>query len=225
MKKYISWVLVLVLVLMMIPVTTTDALAVSNDLIEIDLVITDDTTILVFVPSEYQSLISEQEMIDIAIRDGLQDGEIITFYEVGETEIPESISPFSLPTFVTTRSNFSSEWAAQNYFVISVAKGQTTTLISKFTQTLIAGITAGTPYSITAELKATITAEHSITQQFVGPPENGIHNTREFRVQFYAHNFNWTQEHYNMYGIHVGTRSGTGHEPTRWASYSIDRTI
>lgn len=123
-------------------------------------------------------------------------------------------------TYPTTLTKVGSEWKAQSYFVISVAKGQTTTLSKEFSQTLTAAV-SGSPYSITAELQASVTASYSVTHEFSGPPESSRYNSREYRVRFYAQTYNYSQDHY-MSGMYIGTRTGTVDKPTRWAAYSID---
>jgi len=185
-----------------------------------------DTSIIVSVPEEYQSLMSEEDLIVIALNENLQDGERINIHYVEEIEPAQEeplASVFGIYTYNTTLSKTGSEMAVQNYFVISVAKGQVTTLKQEFIQTMSAGV-AVNAYKVTAELKASVTASHSTTQQFSGPPETSIYNSRQFRVQFYAQKYIFTQTRYFL-GVASGTVRGTVDMPTRWASYSIDSTV
>jgi hypothetical protein len=224
-KKFLSLMLTLVLLLSTVPFATTAFATNINDVETLEISVSDDITITANIPSEYSSQFTEQDLIDIAIQDELQDGDVITILDVGgpdsDTTTP---APYLGVSYDTSCTWSGSEWAAQNYFVISVAKGQTTTLTNTFTKTLNVGITVGEPYA-SANIGASVTATHTITQQFVGPPESSSYNTREFRVQFYARTANWTQIKYDFWGDYEGTRTGTASIPTRWASYSIDRNI
>lgn len=221
-RRVLSFTLSLIILIMAFPIS---AMAQDpNEVIEFDLDVSDDITVNVAMPREYLGEMSEQELLDIAINEDLQDGERINIHHVGYAEQGSGCSPRGLYTFQTNLTKSGSEWAAQNFFIISVAKGATKTLQAALTQKLSIGITAGTPYSITAELDYSVSAYYSVTLQWKGPPEGSPYNSREYRVQFYAQTYRWVQDRY-LVGVHAGQVSGTLNKPTRYAEYSIDRTI
>ena len=73
---------------------------------------------------------SEQDLIDIARDEGLQNGERINIHYVEVAEDVPQVEPqfIVVNTYPTHLTKVGSEWKAQSYFVISVARGQTTTL-------------------------------------------------------------------------------------------------
>ena len=219
--RLLSLILATVMVIGLLPATPAFAASTDAD-VELAVKVDEATNITATIPQEYLSVISEQDIIDIALDEGLQNGEHINIHYVAEVEDLPQVDPqvIVVNTYPTTLTKSGSEWKAQSYFVISVAKGQTTTLTTKFEKTLTAGV-SGSPYSITPELQASVRAEYSVTHQFAGPPENSAYNSREYRVRFYAQTYNYTQDHY-MSGMYMGTRTGTVDKPTRWAAYSID---
>ena len=116
-----------------------------------------------------------------------KDGDTIIIYDVGYASSDdkdalqgssERLGRYNYPTSYS----YGTEWEAQNYFVISVAKGQTTTLTRAFEQTIGTSLKVGTPFEITAELKKSVTARYETTQKFAGPPETSAYNSREYRV-------------------------------------------
>lgn len=220
-NRLLSLILATVMVIGIFSATPAFAADASSD-VELTIQVDNTTNITATIPREYLSAVSEQDLIDIALDEGLQDGERINIHYVEVAENVPQVDPqiIVVNTYPTTLTKVGDEWAAQSYFVISVAKGQTTTLSTAFSQTLTAGI-SGSPYSITAELKASVTASYTVTHQFSGPPESSQYNSREYRVRFYAQTYNFSQDHY-MSGVYIGTRTGTVDKPTRWAAYSID---
>ena len=70
-------------------------------------------------------------------------------------------------------------------------------LTSTFSRTQSVNITSGTganaPFSMSGGLSDSITATRTTQHEFVGPPEGGSANSREFRVRFYYEEINWTQ--------------------------------
>lgn len=220
-NRLLCLILATVMVIGIFSATPAFAADVSSD-VEMTIQVDNATNITATIPQEYLSVVSEQDLIDIALDEGLQNGERINIHYVEVAENVPQVDPqvFVINTYPTTLTKVGDEWAAQSYFVISVAKGQTTTLATEFSQTLTAGI-SGSPYSITAELEASVTASYSVTHQFSGPPESSPYNSREYRVRFYAQTYNYSQDHY-MSGLYMGTKTGTVKKPTRWAAYSID---
>jgi len=220
MKRTLGIVLGILTFLIVCPGSPTLADTTNN--IDMEIYVNDNTSITATVPKEFQQLLNNQDLLDIALDEGLKDGQHITIHHVESANDEIGISPYLivLNSYPTTLTKVGTEWAAQSYFVISVAKGQTTTLTSAFSQELTAGI-SGSYYSVTAELKGSVKASYSITHQFTGPPESSYYNSREYRVRFYAQTYNFNQHHY-MSGMYIGTKTGTVKKPTRWASYSID---
>ena len=61
---------------------------------------------------------------------------------------------------------------------------------------------------------------------YTGPTDGEGGNSKEYRVRFYAQNWKWKQERYLMPQNQLeGTKTGTAVEATRFAEYSIVRTI
>lgn len=125
-----------------------------------------------------------------------------------------------------TSYSYGTEWEAQNYFVISVAKGQTTTLTRAFEQTIGTSLKVGTPFEITAELKKSVTARYETTQKFAGPPETSAYNSREYRVQFYARTCTWTQRQVDIQtGKTVASKTGQADVPSKYLLYSLEHLM
>lgn len=144
-----------------------------------------------------------------------KDGDTIIIYDVGYASSDdkdalqgssERLGRYNYPTSYS----YGTEWEAQNYFVISVAKGQTTTLTRAFEQTIGTSLKVGTPFEITAELKKSVTARYETTQKFAGPPETSAYNSREYRVQFYARTCTWTQRQVDIQNGEKSVASKTG---------------
>ena len=221
-NRLLSLVLASVMSIGIFPATPAFAADARSD-VELTIQVDDTTKITATIPQEYVSVVSEQDLLDIALDEGLQNGEHINIHHVEVAEdVPQVVPQFIIVvnSYPTTLTKVGSVWGAQSYFVISVAKGQTTTLSKEFSKTLTAAV-SGSPYSITAELQASVTASYSVTYEFSEPPESSPFNSREYRVRFYAQTYNYSQDHY-MSGLYIGTRTGTVDKPTRWASYSID---
>lgn len=195
-----------------------------SDQNDVEIRLDKNTNITITIPKEYESMLSEQDLLDIALDEGLEDGQHINIHQV-ETVNQTEITPrwVVINSYPTTLTPVGSEWTAQNYFLISVAKGQTTTLEENYSKTLGTEI-IGSYYSLTGELNARVTASYTTTYEFKGPPESSYYNSREYRVRFYAQTYNFTQHHY-MSGMYIGTKTGTIKKPTRWLSYSIDHKL
>lgn len=221
MKKVICIVLSLVMLLSM-SVTAFAAETTDNEIsIEID----PETTITIVVPDELIGEIGTEEIDGLISSQDFNNGDVITIHEVQEATIDENIAqPYILGRVETTLS-WGNEYKAQDYFVISAAKGQTTTLSAKFSKTLTTNFAVGDDAYAKAEIGGSVTAEYSVTHEFVGPPESSNYNSREFRVQFYAKPVTWVQVKYNWLGNYVGTRTGTAYVPTKYLLYSIDHTV
>jgi hypothetical protein len=222
--KLLSIMLAVVLLLSAVPFASGFALASDDGIETLEIAVSDDVTITANIPSEYAADFTEEDLVDIAINDDLQDGDVITILDMGEPEENYSAITYIGESYVTTITSTGNEYASNTYFVTSVAKGQTITLTTGYTQALNVGFGSTTPY-VTAQIGASLTASYTVTYQFAGPPETSSYNSREYRVRFYARQKNWTQDKYNIWGDYVESRSGVAYVPTRWASYCIDSNI
>ena len=232
MKKRALSVLLVVLMLFAV---VAPAMAVStevqcSDIVEIAVEGTRGTEVTAYVPAEFYSFISEEELREIAIYHNLQDGEAIVIHSVGYVQDfdenyiigPRTVVPIVLTnTTVTPTGN---ERRVADHFVTSVARGQSIRLSSTWTRSLSTRITAGTPLQVGGALSATISRSYSTAVWFNGPPEGGNANSREFRVRFYERNMTWRQEQV-FGGVVIATRTGSGTMPTRFVSFSIDRFV
>ena len=127
---------------------------------------------------------------------------------------------FQVVSKTTTRTNY----AVNDHFIISVAKGQTITLGTKKTFSLKNSVT-GKATASELELSGTLTAEYSASSTWQGPPEDSVYNGREYRVKFYEN-----QGTYTGYSVLAGIlidelESGTWSEPSRYLQYSRDYRI
>lgn len=220
LKKLLSMALAAVMLMGM----GTTAFASEKSTHEISVTINPETSITVVIPNEYSNQLDSAEIKGLIENQHFNNGDVVTIHEIKEVVNSVSdVQPRFGYTYKTTKTA-GSEWKAQDYFVISAAKGQTTTLSSKFSQTLSTSITLGDAF-VKADIGGSVTAEYSVTHQFVGPPETSSYNSREFRVQFYAKTVSWTQKKVNSSNEVVETRSGKADVPTKYALYSIDRKI
>lgn len=219
-KKLLSTALCTIMFLGM----TTTAFANDQEAQEILINVDPETNVTVVIPSEYANQFDLSEIQDIIENQHLNDGDRVIIHEVKEvSDSTNDVQPLFGYTYKTTKTS-GSEWKAQDYFVISAAKGQTTTLSSKFSQTITTKFTVGDPF-VKADIGGSVTAEYSVTHKFVGPPETSSYNSREFRVQFYAKTVTWTQKKINSSNVVVDTKTGKADVPTKYALYSIDRKI
>lgn len=119
---------------------------------------------------------------------------------------------------------------ASDYFIISVAKGQTITRTTEFSEKCSLTLTTSFDTSLgidviglTASLGSQTTSEISVTvttsEYFSGPPESSQYNSREYRVKFY--------HRYRDFRITVNGEYEFGHfwEPMHYSRYSIDKLI
>lgn len=220
-KKVLSLALAAVTVIGM----GTTAFAKEATSRELPINIDSKTDITIVVPNELVHQMSEVEIKGLIENQNFNDGDVITIHEINNSpSIPApDVQPLWGYSYETTKS-LGPEWKAQDYFVISAAKGQTTVLSSEFSKTITTGTTVGDPF-VKADIGGSVTAKYSVSHQFVGPPENSTYNSREFRVQFYAKTASWTQKKINSSGTVVETRTGKADIPTKYLLYSIDRRV
>ena len=158
-----------------------------------------------------------------------KDGDTIIIYDVGYASSDdkdalqgssERLGRYNYPTSYS----YGTEWEAQNYFVISVAKGQTTTLTRAFEQTIGTSLKVGTPFEITAELKKSVTARYETCLTF--PCRAYFIYGREYRVQFYARTCTWTQRQVDIQtGKTVASKTGQADVPSKYLLYSLDHLM
>ena len=210
----------------------TDASTLSRNIAETTVEINDDIEVIVNVPTELVEHISEQDLINIVSENDkggvldFQGGETITIHEVAYIETynyknTESHIIFSNFWSVTNRLGTS----FQDFFITSIARGQTMTLTQEALQTLMEERIFYSVDSITGEPIHRVIARHIKTYQFQGPSEMGFHNSREFRIQFYSENVIWSETRVNNLIGTQRTSDGVKIQPIRFILYSIDRTI
>ncbi len=200
----------------------------SSESAELSLITEDGIDVTVVVPKEIVKDINNDELQFLINSEQLRDGDSINVHEVvslDEETYKSSIEKQGRLFYnYNTILNYGSEYKAQDYFVISVAKGQTTTLSSKFSKTLSVNFGVDVPY-VKADIGNSVTSEYSITHKFEGPSSsNSYYNSREYRVQFYAKTVNWKQEKISS-GKVIETRTGVANVPTKYLCYSIDRRV
>lgn len=233
MKKRMSvFISFLVALSTIASVSPLSAFAYSPNSIEYTIKTGSDKEITVVIPENLRNDIKEEDIQSIISCNDLSDGDRITIVDAGLPTVESStITPPAEPNAITYRTTItgrgSTEFKIQDYFVISAAKGQITTLTSTFKRSIVTSFGTGiqAPFTLTAELQHTVTAEYTVSHEFSGPPEGSAYNSREFRVQFYAHDLYWKQEQLSPAGTVVATRSGTGCEPTKYLLYSIDHKV
>ena len=220
MKKFVCMCLIFVL---LIPSLSISAFAAENNANHYQINIDEGTEVTVVVPSEFANKIGKTEIVSL-VQDGhFNNGDVITVQEIVENE-NEEIQPYLFETYETTTTATGAEYKCQDYFVISAARGQTTTLSSEFSKTITVNITAGDPF-VKADIGASVTAKYAITHQFAGPPEGSQYNSREYRVQFYAKPVSWVQTKYSSSGAWLGECAGHAIVPTKYLLYSIDHKV
>lgn len=239
MQKVLSTLLIAIMLLSM----NVTVFAKDNFDNNISVTIDSETDVTIVIPNIFADEIGYEEINNLINSQSFSDGDIITVIEIGSTITDEidtqpvffypmetalSNEFFIQPCFlnrIETTLSWGDEYKAQDYFIISAAKGQTTTLTSKFSQTLTTNFSVGDEAYAKTDIGGSLTAEYTTSHQFVGPSESSIYNSREFRVQFYAKPVDWIQTKYNIFNNFVGTRSGTAYVPTKYLLYSIDHRI
>ena len=162
-----------------------------------------------------------------------------TIYEVGKIEAGEdsyaeaedpSTRSWSPPIgsthkYETTKTVTVPSRVVRDDFVISVAKGQTTTLKKEYSGTLTGSISGNYFNKAKLGIKLSITCKYSTTHKFTGPTTANA-NSREYRVKFFREDGKYIQKDYcykpngSLYGIR--SHGGTYQEAIKYASYSKD---
>lgn len=162
-----------------------------------------------------------------------------TVYEVGgiedrEDSYPETENPStrswsppigSTHKYKTTKTVTVPSRVIRDDFVISVAKGQTTTLKKEYSGTLTGSISGQYFNKANLGIKLSVTCKYSISHKFTGPTAANA-NSREYRVKFFREDGNYVQKDYcykpngSLYGIR--SHGGDYQEAVKYASYSKD---
>ncbi|MDR2649391.1 MAG: hypothetical protein LBB94_06700 [Clostridiales bacterium] len=171
---------------------------------------------------------TEDQLVDIA--NGNLDGDNFEIYDVvyAQPDIPMTpkFDPIVKTIYTTTKTPTATKALAGDYFVISAAKGQVTTITNGWSKSLSASVTGSYKDYGNLGLNATITKSYTKTDQFSGPPESSGYNSRVYQVKFYYNAGNWTQyyDKYDAFGnlIIAGFVKGTYTEPHSFLAYSYD---
>lgn len=141
--------------------------------------------------------------------------------------------------YYTTIENISTRKTVETYnqvakdeFNFSVARGEEVTLTTKYTGSLKGSYSGEVLDSSKIGVDITVTGEYSKGTRYYGPNNDSKYNTREFRMKFYQNVGTYTQTgeicyHYygTIYDRKDTTKTGTFKEPTKYLSYSIDKSI
>src|SRR5699024_8376053 len=105
-NRLLSLVLASVMSIGIFPATPAFAADARSD-VELTIQVDDTTKITATIPQEYVSVVSEQDLLDIALDEGLQNGEHINIHHVEVAEdVPQVVPQFiivvnSYPTTLT----------------------------------------------------------------------------------------------------------------------------
>lgn len=222
-KRIISFIVVLALILSLMPISV---FAYDSGSREIRIKVDPEIEVTVVISLNLLNDVSEAEIADLVRCLDLTNDDRVTILDVGYANQEPLVQPRSLSYRTTILGYGSTEYKVQNFFVISVAKGMTEKLETEFTKTVTTGFGTGSnaPY-VSSSISKSVTAKYDVTFNFSGPPESSEYNSREFRVQFYAHDIYWQQDKLSPSGGVVETRSGTGAEPTKYLLYSLDHKL
>lgn len=157
----------------------------------------------------------------------------ITIHEVGYAQSLEVPEPFASSPKIDSKVIYNlkngkkTQTLSADKFIISVAKGETKKLSKKWSFSLKLNISGSTPFKLNElGLEAAITYTSDVGTEYQGPPESSKYNSREYRVRYYNHSGTWEQKMYGMDGKTIlDTRKGSFKEPSRYDSYSVDKTI
>ena len=229
----------MVLALTMVASLTVPALAQSangeSGMITKEIVADNGSRVVVKVPAEYRDFMTDARIQEFGSIPDLQEGDVINIENIGgvspisDAALDENITPWNkVPIYrhVTTKTKDKGEYIKKDEFIISVAKGKTTTIKQTFTLSLSTMVSGS--YYDKAELgfKNAISLTIQKADTYTGPTDGEGGNSKEYRVRFYAQNWKWKQERYLMPQNQLeGTKTGTAVEATRFAEYSIVRTI
>ncbi len=165
---------------------------------------------------------------EIIEENNLEDGSTININNIGYAEKEETKeSPMlkSGPGYITTYS-YGTERTVADKFVISVAKGSSTTLKAEWSYAIKGELEAGANVydlaTVVAKLGGSVKCTYSVTKKFSGPGESSKYNSREFRVKFYKQKVTVTQTNELFPSMKT---TFVYDKAVRYAEYSIDRKI
>ncbi len=177
------------------------------------------------IPKEYVSKVSQEEIQDIIFQHELKAGDAITIITwndaASDTETAQMHSEILPPYIYKNYTDpIGSEFDGDCHFLLSAAKGVSTTLGADFEVTIQPTITSGTPY-IPLSLGTSFVVRISTTKTFSGPPEASPYNCRSFYCKIRMQEYEWTQER-SIYTTLESIRSGTFEKAVGYRVYSID---
>ncbi len=166
-----------------------------------------------------------QELIDDILKEN-PDAEHITITEYVPAENnSDDIVPYGYDYFDITKKTTQSRVLAKTELVISVAKGQTTSLSSSWSATLSASVTGELPIN-KLNLGASVTQSYTRSDTFVGPPEGSQYKTRKYYVGFYE--ARGTYSALRVSDINPANRvtiTGNWSSPLDYVAYSTDSRV
>lgn len=124
---------------------------------------------------------------------------------------------------ITEKKQIATHVPVADRFVLSVARGQTKTLSSKWESSLSATCTIKDAIS-SLNLNRTITKTYTTTDVFTGPDASSAYNSREYRVKFYEDQGTFKGYLHTDRPDSVAV-SGKWTSPNSYAAYSVDKKI
>lgn len=182
----------------------------------------------VLIPCELTEEVTDDDIYEIIETHQIDDSCLITIYDVAE--LGNSDDAIAAPAnavepyiYKTTKKEISDKYVDANYFIISVAKGETVRLSKTFSKTCRLDITSGVPLDST-KIGSDITFTRMIFHEYTGPGEDSPYNSRSFYVKFYVQDYEWRQERY-IYNTLEMWSEGTATIPKGYEAYSIDKYV
>ena len=146
-------------------------------------------------------------------------GSVVTITAWGEaTPTP---APRIVWLDILSKSTTARNVVAADNFIISVAKGASTTLSREWSASLNAECSVAEGIGALS-LNSSITSTISVEQTFNGPPEESSNNSREYRMRFYEDQGTFVGQWASDMGASGSSFNGTWSNPTKYAQYSVD---
>ncbi len=187
------------------------------------------------VPLSLSKLLTEDDIISLAY-DYRQDPTVtaINIIDVGYQNTAD-LQTFS--AYATASSGIKTEkkydmskgakkkYAAKDYFITSVAKGETITLKKSVSGSLSLEVSGSFWDKAALKLKGSISTTIEAGKTYQGPPESSTANSREYRLRFYSYHGTFRQYKVDSQNQPYDVKNGSFKEPASWASYSVDHKI
>lgn len=232
-KRFVTVTLTLVMLFSLssisVSATSSDASTEENFYCE-EISIRSGESITVKYPNSIADSISTDEVMEIVEEDNLSDGDVLIIWDRGYAEpAPPSPSPmYELWKYSSKKTLANSNLLLSKQFLLSVARGQTTSFTSSVSKTYKTTFSGSVPYSIAefgAEFSSSLTVTYTRSDTFAGPPENSSNNSRSYYVRFYGNEYRWTQTKTNNRDGYSMTTSGQAYCPKYYDLYSIDKKV